>query len=806
MTSFKSSLFQKLVLGYNVSRSGKYSKSGARPHVLKSHKSKDYSLSRQEIEGISKSFKIPSTTVEKIYNEIKSISASISKGPPQDMQTIRGKLEGLEREAVSTGAYISSDIKGMISQTKEKIDELESPAEYSNPSISARKQIDELEREKKNLEEAKKAIMGKYYNREIDESSLKSIMDNYEQRLAETEAKIKGLKEEFPKLEKSQREENEQFRTSVIVQPFDLSRVGRLVKRTSSLEDAKLTPSQETQRFTLEEASRILGDIQMPREIKIGKLETVDTNFKKQPGAEGFQVPPAPKKAVKFKAEETEESTPIHLTYPITPRDPAKTDPIFAYANIRWDDSTNKYAYILTEPILTEKLKEVYQKVKEMLEQKLDVDFSQLKKIEAKEFLNKQVDSVLSYFNFTLTDDEKKILKYYMNRDFTGLELIDALMQDPNIEDISCDGIGITLFIFHRNPDIGSVPTNIKFDNASQLDSFIIRLAQLCNKSISVSEPLLDGTLPDGSRIQATLGTDIARRGSNFTIRKFTEEPLTPVHLLNYATLDSNVLAYLWFVVDYGRSILVSGGTASGKTSLLNVLSLFIGSDKKIVSIEDTAELRLPHPHWIPVVARTSIGVGSKGEVDMFDLLRESLRQRPDYIVVGEVRGKEAYVLFQQMATGHPSLATIHAENIARLTDRLTTPPISLPAGLISTLDLVVFLARMKYRNKFIRKVTEIVEIVDFDQVTNKPITNTVFKWNPQTDKFDISGRSVTLKKIADLTGISEKSIRDEIERRIVILDWMKENNILDYRDVHRVFSIYYSDPERLLSAIQGAE
>ncbi|MBI2546965.1 MAG: type II/IV secretion system ATPase subunit [Candidatus Aenigmarchaeota archaeon] len=519
----------------------------------------------------------------------------------------------------------------------------------------------------------------------------------------------------------------------------------------------------------------------------------------------GFEIPKRPKSVKIGSLEDEQNRQPLSLTYPLIPRHPEKDEPVFAYTRIYWDATGNRYIYELVEPKLSDKLKEIYKKVKEMLEQKLDIDFSKLKKIEANDFLDKQIDDVLKYFNVLISSSEKKILKYYMDRDFTGLETIEPLLQDPGIEDISCDGVGIPIFIFHRNPDIGSVPTNVMFDSSDELDSFIIRLAQLSGKSISISQPLLDGTLPDGSRIQATLGTDIARRGSNFTIRKFTEEPLTPVDLINYNTLDSNILAFLWFTVDYGRSILVSGGTASGKTSMLNVLSLFIRPEKKIISIEDTGELRLPHPHWVPVVARSAIGVEGSGEVDMFELLKESLRQRPDYIIVGEVRGKEAYILFQQMATGHPSLATIHAENMARLTDRLTTPPISLPAGLISSLDVVVFLARMKYKNKFVRKVTEVVELVDFDASTNTPVVNQIYKWNPQTDKFDITGKSVALKKISNFTGITEKEIKNEIERRIVVLDWMKENNILDYRDVHKVFSIYYSEPERLLSTIQGA-
>ncbi len=520
----------------------------------------------------------------------------------------------------------------------------------------------------------------------------------------------------------------------------------------------------------------------------------------------GIEMPKTATKSLKIGSLEGKgEINPVNLAYPLIPKNPQRGEPIFAYAKVYWDPASNSHVYDLRQPTMSDKMKEIYKKVKEMLEQRLDVDFSKLKKIEAKQFLSSQIDEVLRYFNLTISQNEKRILKYFMERDFTGLDAIEPLMQDPNIEDISCDGVGIPIFIFHRNPDVASVATNVSFQSGEELDSFIIRLAQLAGKSISVAQPLLDGSLPDGSRIQATLGTDIARRGSNFTIRKFTEEPLTPVHLMNYGTIDSKILSYLWLTIDYGRSILVSGGTASGKTSLLNVLSLFIRPDKKIVSIEDTAELKLPHPHWVPSVARTTIAAEGKSEVDLFELLRESLRQRPDYIIVGEVRGKEAYILFQQISTGHPSLATIHSEDMERLVNRLTTPPISLPGGLISSLDIVVFVTRLRYKNKFVRKIVEVVEIVDFDEKNNAPIYNRVYKWDPKTDKFIVDNKSIALKKISEFFGINEKEIQREIERRMAIIDWMKDNNITDYRDVHKVFSLYYTEPERVLSIIQGA-
>ncbi|MBR9682593.1 MAG: type II/IV secretion system ATPase subunit, partial [Candidatus Aenigmarchaeota archaeon] len=307
------------------------------------------------------------------------------------------------------------------------------------------------------------------------------------------------------------------------------------------------------------------------------------------------------------------------------------------------------------------------------------------------------------------------------------------------------------------------------------------------------------------SRVQSTLGTDIARKGSNFTIRKFTKDPLTPVHLQKFKTLNSDVAAYLWLAIDYGRSMLISGGTATGKTSMLNAMSLFIKPELKIVSIEDTPELRLPHTHWVPSVARQPIAEieGTVlGEVDMFALLRESLRQRPDYLIVGEVRGREAYVLFQQIATGHASLSTIHADSLNRLIDRLTTPPINLPANLIESLDIIIFLTKIKYGNSYVRKVASILEILGFDREKNVPIVNEVFKWNPRTDKFEQVNPSVIVKKISEQYGINKSELEKEIKNRKSVLDWMSERGILDFMDVARIIKIYYSRPEELLDAI----
>jgi len=508
-------------------------------------------------------------------------------------------------------------------------------------------------------------------------------------------------------------------------------------------------------------------------------------------------------------AETAQKKQYEHLSYPLIPSKPAKGEKVYARAEIFWDQKLNRYTYQVIEPEMTANIKNAMIKVKDLLEQKLDVSFSQMRTSEAREYIHQQVELILSYYGMNLSQVERDTLHYYMNRNFIGFGRVEPLMQDSQIEDISCDGIDIPIFVFHRNPVIGSLMTNIVYRDAGELDSFVVRLAQIAGKSVSVATPLVNGSLPDGSRIQATLATDIARRGSNFTVRKFTEKPLTPIHLINYGTVDVKTLAYLWLAVDFGKSVIVSGGTASGKTTMLNVISLFIRPEKKIVSIEDTPELKLPHPHWVPQVARSTVEIeeGRKfGEVDLFDLLKESLRQRPDYIIVGEVRGKEAYVLFQEMATGHPSLSTIHAENMPKLLDRLISPPISLPPSLVSSANIIVFLVGTRYRDRQVRRVNEILEITGTDEITKEPRTNQVFKWNPINDTFVISNPSMIMREIAAEAGMSEKQITDELERRMLLLNWMRAKNLTEYTDVNAVVNLYYNFPDRVISSITGAK
>ena len=498
---------------------------------------------------------------------------------------------------------------------------------------------------------------------------------------------------------------------------------------------------------------------------------------------------------------DTRELRDVNIKYPLIPEKPKKGEFVFAYAHIAWDENIGSLVYHIVEPKLSTKDSEAADKIKREVEERLDVNFSKLGAIKAKELLRKEVQKSISEMP-SVDPSKVSIIQYHIEKDIIGLGIITPLMHDAEIEDISCDGEKIPIYIYHRNPKFGSMRTNVWFDSKTDLDEYVLKLAQKCGKSISIAEPLLDAALPDGSRVQCTMGTDIARRGSNFTIRKFTFYPLTPTHMLNYGTLDSMQLAYMWMAIQHGKSILISGGTATGKTSLLNALSLFIKPDLKILSIEDTPELRLPHTHWVPEVARSPLSVkGKVGEVTLFDLLKSSLRQRPDYLVVGEVRGREAFVMFQQIATGHPSLSTIHAASFSQLVDRLITPPISLPPALIENVDIIIFLARVRVEGRETRRAIEIREVVGIKD--DRPFSVRIFEWVPIKDEFVPGDESKVLEDIARMGGMTHEGIQVELLRRKKILEWIKDMRVFDYHEFSRVVSEYYTNPERVVNIIE---
>lgn len=477
--------------------------------------------------------------------------------------------------------------------------------------------------------------------------------------------------------------------------------------------------------------------------------------------------------------------------------------PPFAYALIQTDPKTRQTKYTVVEaPLSTDEIEKL-KMIKDVLVENLDINFNALKnQEEAGNYLNTKVLKIIKEYGIKADDKTIDKLNYHIQRDFIGFGKIEPLLRDHMIEDISCDGIGIPIYIYHREHE--SISSNIIFDNESELDSFIIKIAQRAGRHISVASPLLDASLPDGSRVQLTYGKEVTQRGSTFTIRKFRADPMTITDLVSFNTIDVDIAAYFWISLENGKSAVIAGGTASGKTTLLNSLAMFIRPGNKIVSIEDTAELNLPHENWIPSVARTGFGGreadGTKrGEINMFDLLKAAMRQRPDFLFVGEVRGAEAYTLFQAMATGHTGMGTIHGDSTQGIIRRLESEPMNIPRTLIQSLNVVSVQKRVRRGDKIVRRATEIVEIVGIDSVTEDLITNRLFGWDPREDIFVNYGRSYVLEDIQNALGISETEMQDELDRRKTVLRWMVKTKKNHFNLVNQVIQDYYKNPEQTL-------
>ncbi|MDD1674249.1 MAG: Flp pilus assembly complex ATPase component TadA, partial [Methanomicrobiales archaeon] len=472
----------------------------------------------------------------------------------------------------------------------------------------------------------------------------------------------------------------------------------------------------------------------------------------------------------------------------------------YAYIRVTYDNATHEYTYKVLEPELTEAERDLLSELKERLFETLDINTKDITRQAARSALRGAVDEIIADYGISLTPVSREKILYNIEKDFLGDGLVDAIMHDKYIEDISCDGVNSQIFTYHTSYE--NIKTNLVYRNANELDSFVTKLAQRAGKYISIAEPMLDATMSDGSRIQMTLGQEVTAHGSTFTIRKFREEPITPTDLIEWSTFSPLSIAYLWLAVENGKSAIFAGGTASGKTTSLNAISLFIPPAAKVITLEDTRELKLPHPNWIPSITRSSFDSAGKGEIDMYELLRAALRQRPEYLLVGEVRGREALTLFQAMSTGHVTYSTMHADSVASVVHRLENPPLDVPRNMLSALKLVSVQVQARVGGQRIRRNKQIIEILDIDPRTNELITNEVFRWNPASDEIRYSGKSFILEEIMEDRGWSEARMREELKRRQELLEWMRLKMIRHYTDVAKMLISYHRDPEAVIKLV----
>ena len=485
-------------------------------------------------------------------------------------------------------------------------------------------------------------------------------------------------------------------------------------------------------------------------------------------------------------------------TYPVHPP--------FSYVRVLFDKRDYSRFYYVVEPKASKQEQEDLDTIKEVLQRALNINRETLDESQ-EDFLKQAVDDILDSYRLKSRKSNRAKIHYYIERDLIGYGKIDTMMRDPNIEDVSCDGPGVEIFVYHRRFE--SLRTNVMWEDELELEQYIIRMAQRCGKHISIAEPLLDATLMDGSRIVMTLGREVSTKGSTFTIRRFRDEPFTPVDLLEFKTFSSMQIAFFWLAMQYGMSMLFVGGTASGKTTSLNACSLFLPWQHKIVSIEETRELNLPHPNWIPGCTRQGFGgegsaTGGKaaGEVDMYDLLRAALRERPEYIIVGEIRGAEAYVLFQAMATGHTTYSTFHADSIQSLVHRLENKPIEIPRVLIPALDGISIQIQTRVGGKRVRRNKAIVEIIGIDPHSHELLTNEAFRWDNTIDEYVFTGKSYIFEKIMMKANLNRVEIMDETKRRQLVIEWCLKKGIRDYKDFARVVAEYYVHPEDVMRQV----
>ena len=478
-----------------------------------------------------------------------------------------------------------------------------------------------------------------------------------------------------------------------------------------------------------------------------------------------------------------------------------EVNPPYAYVRIIHDPDLHESKYQVIEPTLSDNENKLFKTIKTRLVETLDVNLKNINSDNAKEYLKTRVHSLLKDYRINLSPQNREKILYYIIRDFVGYGEIDVMMRDTLLEDISCDGPKTPIYVYHKKYE--SIPATVQFHSDEDLDSFVIRTAQVCGRHISISNPLLDATMTDGSRIQLTLGREVTTRGSTFTIRRFNEKPMTPVDLINVHTFSTAMVAYMWLAVESSKSIVFAGGTASGKTTAMNAISLFIQPEMKIVSIEDTRELNLPHPNWIPGVTRESFAGESKGSIEMYELLRASLRQRPEYILVGEVRGAEAYVLFQAMSTGHTTFSTMHADSVQSVVHRLENPPINVPRIMMQALDVVAIQAQVKIGDERVRRCKSLTEIVGVDPRTGELLTNEVFIWNAAKDVFQYSGRSYVVESVMENRGWDEIKVKDELKRRQEVLEWVRIKEIGNYEDISKIIVAYNREPEMLMKIVR---
>ena len=471
-------------------------------------------------------------------------------------------------------------------------------------------------------------------------------------------------------------------------------------------------------------------------------------------------------------------------TYPLKPP--------FSYAYIVQSEDTAEYLYIVDELLLSRKEREAYLRMKNVLDYELRAPEGEETLIQS---FHKQLPEI--------TDNHPKILReilaigtkkilYYLERNIAGYGKIDPLMFDPYAEDISCSGVNRPIFLWHRRYE--NIKTNVFFRDEEELEDFVMKIVHKSGKHVSIAFPIVDVTLPGKHRLAVTYGREVTPAGTSFTIRKFREDPFTIIDLIQNETINESIAAYLWLLVENKLSLMIMGATGAGKTTALNAIICLTRPNYKIISVEEVAEINLPHENWVSTISRSGFGIESEGEIPLFDLIKSAVRHRPDLIIVGEVRGEEAFVLFQALATGHGGLCTVHAEDVETAIKRLTQPPMNIVPAIIPLMNCAIVVKHVR-SPIFVQsgKPLSSRKFVRVSEIKNVNTIHDIFSWNASSDTFQENlPNSFLLKKIAKNLNISMKRVMRELENRKKMLLSMVEQNIRDYHSLNDALSKYY--------------
>ena len=484
--------------------------------------------------------------------------------------------------------------------------------------------------------------------------------------------------------------------------------------------------------------------------------------------------------------------TPIPPSWKVVDRYPVNSP--FAYAVIAQSPLLSR-RYYLDEVPLTKTEAAIYSYLLDALEAELTVPREQ---VNPRQYFADQARKILLKYSIRVPAASWSKIIYFAERDLVGFGVLDGIMRDPNIEDLSIDALAKPMFVYHKGYE--SLETNITISDEEQMDNIITRLSHMAGKHVSTAFPIVQGTLPGRHRLVATFRREVSPQGSTATIRKFREDPLTIVDMLNLNLMDYKIAAYTWYLMQNRATAIVVGATGAGKTTLLNALVTLTRLNTKLVTIEEVQEINIPHLNWTSLVSRESYAATEEkaGEVGLFDLVKAAMRMRPDILCVGEVRGEEAYVLFQAISTGHGGLCTLHADDSASALQRLVSEPMNVPKAFLPFLDLVFVVRRIAVPTpgggfRAIRRVVALDEVVGAEEVSRS------FRWDPRSDTFKASyDKSPKLERIARDNGLGMEDIMREIDRRALILRWIQQKGIRNFKELSPILELYVSRPDEV--------